>query len=115
MIKYFNVTFGETIENPYKLPIASSETLGGIKIGEGLNIDENGVVSVSTIKINQSTINIGEQSTIIDYTGVLIGLMAWQDGKFVLTNLNCNINDNTITFNINTDVDTPIECIVIYY
>lgn len=30
----------------YTLPIADSSTLGGIKIGSGLNIDSNGVVSV---------------------------------------------------------------------
>lgn len=30
----------------YILPIASAATLGGIKIGSGLAIDENGVVSV---------------------------------------------------------------------
>ena len=34
---------GET----YTLPIASEETLGGIKIGENLTIDENGVLSAS--------------------------------------------------------------------
>lgn len=33
--------------NNYSLPIASAETLGGVKIGENLNIDENGVVSAS--------------------------------------------------------------------
>lgn len=33
--------------NNYSLPIASAETLGGIKIGENLSIDENGVVSAS--------------------------------------------------------------------
>lgn len=31
--------------NNYSLPIASADTLGGIKIGENLNIDENGVLS----------------------------------------------------------------------
>lgn len=30
------------------LPIASAETLGGVKIGENLKIDENGVLSVDT-------------------------------------------------------------------
>lgn len=34
-------------DNKYSLPIASSNTLGGIKIGDNLNIDENGVVSAS--------------------------------------------------------------------
>jgi hypothetical protein len=32
----------------YTLPVATEETLGGIKLGTGLNIDENGVVSVAT-------------------------------------------------------------------
>ena len=32
----------------YTLPIATSTELGGVKIGEGLSIDNNGVVSVST-------------------------------------------------------------------
>lgn len=31
----------------YELPIASSETLGGVKVGEGLSIDESGVLSAS--------------------------------------------------------------------
>ena len=32
----------------YTLPVASADTLGGIKIGENLTIDENGVVSASS-------------------------------------------------------------------
>lgn len=31
----------------YELPIASSETLGGVKVGSGLTIDANGVLSAS--------------------------------------------------------------------
>ena len=37
----------ELKDHEYKLPIASADTLGGIKIGENLSIDENGVVSAS--------------------------------------------------------------------
>ena len=37
----------ELKDHEYKLPIASSDILGGIKIGENLTIDENGVVSAS--------------------------------------------------------------------
>ena len=33
---------------PYELPVATDERLGGIKIGSGLAIDENGVVSVES-------------------------------------------------------------------
>ena len=32
--------------NKTDLPIASEDTLGGIKVGEGLLIDENGVLSI---------------------------------------------------------------------
>lgn len=35
----------ESLEN-YQLPIASDNVAGGIKLGSGLNIDENGVASV---------------------------------------------------------------------
>lgn len=31
--------------SPYVLPIASAETLGGVKVGNGLSINENGVLS----------------------------------------------------------------------
>ena len=34
-------------DNKYVLPIASVDTLGGIKLGKGLSADENGVVSAS--------------------------------------------------------------------
>lgn len=35
-------------DNKYTLPIASKETLGGVKIGDNLEIDENGVLSASS-------------------------------------------------------------------
>lgn len=34
-------------DNKYILPTATTDTLGGIKIGDGLSVDENGVVSAS--------------------------------------------------------------------
>lgn len=39
----------KAIENitPYELPKASTETLGGVKIGQGVSIDANGVISVT--------------------------------------------------------------------
>ena len=37
---------GGTISMQYKLPIASDQTLGGVKIGNGLSIDANGVLTV---------------------------------------------------------------------
>lgn len=38
-------------DNKYTLPVASAETLGGIKLGEGLSADENGVVSANVENI----------------------------------------------------------------
>lgn len=35
-------------EGPYTLPVATSTTLGGIKVGVGLEIDENGVLKVQS-------------------------------------------------------------------
>ena len=50
-INNVELTGNKTLEdlgiNIPELPIASSDTLGGIKIGENLSIDENGVVSAS--------------------------------------------------------------------
>jgi len=34
------------ISSPYVLPTASANTLGGVKVGDGLSIDNNGVLSV---------------------------------------------------------------------
>ena len=110
----FNVTFGDKIENPYILPVATFDTLGGVKIGNGLNINE-GVLSVNYIKIAQSNIEIGEQSVTINYTGTIIGLMAWQNNNFVLTNLNCNVSNESVIFNIAEPVTDPINCMVIYF
>lgn len=37
----------EDLGGSYELPVASSETLGGVKIGSGITIDENGAISAS--------------------------------------------------------------------
>ena len=72
----FNVTFGDTIENPYILPIASSDELGGIKIGENVTIDENGVLSANPYILPIATsqelggVKIGDNIN-IDENGVI--------------------------------------------
>ena len=43
---------GFDLGDAYTLPIASSSTLGGIKVGSGLNIDSNGVLSASAQNYN---------------------------------------------------------------
>ena len=46
--------------NPYVLPVATSTTLGGIKIGSGLNTTSDGLVSVPVATAtNTGTIKIG--------------------------------------------------------
>lgn len=45
-------------DNKYTLPVASAETLGGIKLGEGLSADENGVVSASSSGLLNDTIRV---------------------------------------------------------
>ncbi len=39
----------KVIHKEYVLPVASANTLGGVKIGEGINIDENGTISAANI------------------------------------------------------------------
>ena len=57
----------------YTLPVASADTLGGIKIGENLTIDENGVVSASNKSVpvyfieNES----GGNGYLINYPGLV--------------------------------------------
>lgn len=41
--------FPQPSAEPYELPTASATTLGGVKIGDGLAIDENGVLSVPAL------------------------------------------------------------------
>lgn len=42
---------------PYELPIASAETLGGVKIGDGLQISENGIASLKIPVITENLTN----------------------------------------------------------
>ena len=58
--KNFIDTYAEKLEgieegaNKYELPTATADVLGGIKIGDGLNIDEEGKVSVTNILYGES-------------------------------------------------------------
>lgn len=59
---------GEVEAIPYTLPIASDTTLGGIKIGEGLNIDSNGVISTDEAMV---PFRAGSGLEIVDESGRL--------------------------------------------
>ena len=76
-INNVELTGNKTLEdlgiNIPELPIASADTLGGIKIGENLTIDENGVVSASNKSVpvyfieNES----GGNGYLINYSGLV--------------------------------------------
>lgn len=56
-------------ENSYALPIASSTTLGGVKIGANLSIDSNGVLSAIN---NSNGANITISNTLDNYSGATL-------------------------------------------
>lgn len=70
----------------YELPIASAETLGGVKVGEGLSIDsETGVLSatqqggyeIKTKSLTPSSIYIGSVGTFTDSTLKNVAIVGW--------------------------------------
>lgn len=70
------------LDNQYELPVASDEELGGIKVGNNLSIDENGVLSADAASIeelndigdvNISNVSVGQ---ILKYGGTSVG---WQN------------------------------------
>lgn len=48
--------------NTYKLPVATAEKLGGVKIGDGINVTEDGTIS-SSGKVDPSNISTKEEVT----------------------------------------------------
>ena len=74
----------------YILPIASAETLGGVKVGDNLSIDENGVLNAigGSSSLNYSTT---EQDT-----GV-----TWVDGKAVY--------QKTVPFDSSTGNESTVD------
>ena len=50
----------------YELPTASSSTLGGVKIGNGLSIDANGVLSTKVVALSQAEYDALVQAGTVD-------------------------------------------------
>ena len=48
------------------LPIASSSTLGGVKVGNGLSIDADGVLSAKVVSLSQSDYDALVQAGTVD-------------------------------------------------
>ena len=98
---------------PYDLPVASSSTLGGVKVGSNLSIDQNGVLSaadaVNEVQIGGETpssdsdveifIDTTEDATAEVYT------KQQQDGKFVvIKDLSTAPTESTLTYTENGTV-----------
>lgn len=68
-----------SLEN-YTLPAASSDTLGGVKVGDGLTIDDDGVLSATggggQEYVAGDGISIDEGSSVTDVTS-----LAWEQGS----------------------------------
>ncbi len=69
----YNSTTGQFTHKPYELVNASATTLGGIKIGSGLSIDGNGVVSAPAVNsitgLTDTTITSATNGDIIQWSG----------------------------------------------
>ena len=62
-----NIQISEENVISASVPVASANTLGGVKIGEGVNIDQNGVISVykeltGTLTAGQTSLEITDAS-----------------------------------------------------
>lgn len=77
--------------NKYELPIASADTLGGIKLGEGLSADENGVVSASGCDI--PVYNFKMTSEYHKVTSTVTYVYMSSDDKIALQNIIQNAYD----------------------
>lgn len=76
----------------YELPVASDDTLGGVKVGDGLSINENGVLSNS-----QTPYTPPDYSTSEVDTGV-----KWIDGKNIFRKVYNNVE-------LTNNVDVLVE------
>ena len=93
----------------YTLPIASETTLGGVKVGENLSVDANGVLSV-TIKSDEigkvKDVQVNGETVVDENTGIanIVINVADLKGSYV---------DVTPTANAITVNDTPYNAIIV--
>lgn len=101
------------ISSPYVLPTASANTLGGVKVGSNLSIDQNGVLSAAAaaneVQIGGETPSLSSDVEIfIDTTEdatAEVYTKQQQDGKFVvIKDLSTAPTESTITYTENGTV-----------
>lgn len=130
---------GVIIGSDYELPIATSDTLGGVKVdGNTITIDENGVISgANTYILPTATTSVlggvkPDGTTItVDENGVISGASTYELPKATTTNLGgVKVDGTTITVNsdgiitcINegsviatwaSNVEYPVGCVIVY-
>lgn len=115
------------ISSPYVLPTASANTLGGVKVGDGLSIDNNGVLSAEggggSVEVVQTTGNsttaVMSQKAVTDELAdkqdVLISgtTIKTVNGNSLLGSGNIEIDGGTsgevITINLTTNQDSTYD------
>ncbi len=59
-------TLGSDATATYTLPIASATTLGGVKIGDGISVADDGTISVDTTEITETVTDAIESASATD-------------------------------------------------
>lgn len=111
----FNVSFYET--KPYELPMASTDTLGGVKIGNNMSIDGEGYLTANTaeaIKIGIGVIGIGETQTTVDFDGTIIGVTAFEGNEMINKLMHFTIDNGQLICTVGEPAVEEITCTVIY-
>ena len=102
------------IPDVYELPIASKDVLGGIKLGEGLESDGNGTVSVkeiSNIKFDETV----KSGTVLVGTSIVVGEVAGNLNDIYINTetmdvYKCiNANETAATWEYVTNIDETSE------
>lgn len=78
--KINNIIYDIQSQSTYELPIATSSTLGGVKIGNGLSIDNNGTISVTTNNLTLG--NFAEANYTISDVDLTDGTSPLATGEF---------------------------------
>lgn len=133
---YYN---GDPVGSSYELPVASADTLGGVKVdGNTITINENGVISGSSnyeLPVASTSVLGGvkpDGTTItVDVDGTIHGATTYELPKATTTSLGGIMVDGT-TITVNSDgiitcinegsviatwasnVEYPINCVVVY-
>lgn len=121
LILYFDnesgLLYPWTEATPYVLPIASDSVLGGIKVGEGLYINSNGVLSVSgtgTLVVGKATeiLSTAETTKTVSFNGSYITAYATMGLEQI--DVDITFGENVIIFSVAEAPSDNIICTVIY-